>query len=88
MNFNDKDAAVLRMVIYPILFEQNPLDAVERVIELTKRDEISRRLTRAALLEAIEHGLASDVELAKLLSQPHSEQVIRDFLGEIARQLA
>lgn len=86
MRFTDDDAAILRMIIYPVQFESNPMNAVDRVIALLKRSENADRLSQAAVREAIEHGLASDAALENLIPQPHSEHVIRDFLREIARR--
>lgn len=78
---------LLRVLIYPVQFEKNPLDAVDRVIEhVIPHNGVSTLASdyRAAIRSA----LAGADRLAKLLPQPHPEDVIRAYLSEIERRLS
>jgi hypothetical protein len=72
----------LRVLIYPIQFEKDPLDGVDRVLtQIADRDP-------AEFAAAIDAGLQSNEMLSQVLPQPHPEPVIRAYLAEIRRRLA
>jgi hypothetical protein len=77
---------MLRVLLYPIIFEANPLDAAGRVIaHIIPRNGVST--VPGDYLSAIEAGLASSDALSELLPQPHAESVIRAYLAEVGRRL-
>jgi len=74
--------AHLRVLIYPIQFEKDPLDGVDRVLkQIADRDP-------SEFTAAIDAGLQSDEMLSDVLPQPHPEPVIRAYLAEVRRRLA
>ena len=86
MSHQDEWKSLIRALIYPIQFEKNALDGVDRVMKTI----ISKHALGARELEyekAIETGLTSKEPLALLIPQPHSEDAIRNFLKEISRHL-
>ncbi len=86
MSLSSKQASYLRTLIYPVQFERHPLDGVERVLEMIQSGEILAG-DRAAVLDAIQAGLASEIKLAELLPHSHSEEAVRSYLGALARRL-
>jgi len=75
----------LRVLIYPIQFNANPIDNVDWVLAMTFREDGEGK--RGEYLAAIRTGLESSESLAALIPQDHSEAVIRDYLGEVARRI-
>lgn len=73
-------------LLYTIMFERNPLDAVERTIMGTI-DGHALGASPQEYLNAMGIALESNESLAELLPQDHSEQVIRSFLTEVKRRL-
>ena len=79
-------AAILRMLIYPIQFDADPLNGIDRVLaQVVFADHL--RLTLPDVIAAIDDGLASSGKLSELIPQPHSEVVIRGFLSALRRRL-
>ena len=79
-------AALLRVLVYPIQFARNPVDHVERVIhDVTPHAGVQAPPEDYIL--AISRALQSSDELSKLIPQPHSESVIRDYLVAVQRFL-
>jgi hypothetical protein len=72
----------LRVLIYPIQFEANPVDGIDRVQKQIAGEN------PATFVAAIEAGLQSDELLSELIPQPHSETVIRAYLAEVRKRLA
>ncbi|WP_348263430.1 hypothetical protein P8935_02480 [Telmatobacter sp. DSM 110680] len=86
MNFDLKAAAILRKLIYPIQFQADPLDGIDRVItQVVFADHT--RVPRSDVIAAIDAGLASDAQLSGLIPQSHSEAVIRSFLSALRMHL-
>ena len=78
---------LIRVLLYPVQFEPDPLAAVERVLaQLRARPDPGR--SPEALLEAVRLALASEASLASLLPQGHPEPVVRGYLAEVARRLS
>jgi hypothetical protein len=86
MSLTDQDAGYIRALIYPVQFDRHPVDGVDRVIAMIN----ARGVLNAKpddLLKIIQIALHSEVELAKLIPQPHREELIREYLSEIERHL-
>jgi hypothetical protein len=84
-NFPERDGR-LRVLLYAVQFEKNPLDAVDRVITYTiAKNGVST--VPDDYRRAIESALASEAPLAGLLPQPHPEPVVRAYLAEVGRRL-
>jgi hypothetical protein len=73
------------MLIYPIQFESEPLDGIDRVVAQVIREHW--RIPLRDVIAAIDAGLGSDAKLAELLPQSHSEVVIRRFLSALRTRL-
>jgi hypothetical protein len=73
-----------RGVMYPIIFDRNPIDSVERVLELVVRTR-ALNASPEQYAAAVDAALQSDEPLARLLPQSHSEAVIRTYLTDRVR---
>lgn len=80
--FTGEGEAYIRMLVYPIQFESNPLDGVDRVIE-----HVIDADSEEVFIEHITSALACDKELSKLIPQEHPEEAIRQYLTEIKNRL-
>ena len=78
---------LIRGLIYPIQFENDPIEGVDRVLKVIVG---ARALdaTPEQYAQAIRAALNSDEPLAELIPQPHPEVAIRTFLVEIQKRLA
>lgn len=76
----------LTAVIYPIQFESDPLQGLERALRPILANEVPH-LPPATLLESVRDALASDADLSQVLPQPHSDAKIRRFLQAVALRL-
>jgi hypothetical protein len=86
--FDDNQKGLLRFLIYPVQFDGNPTDAVDRVLKRTfKSKKNSKNINSGEYLAAIEAGLRSDERLSDLIPQKHSESTIRAYLAECKRRL-
>ena len=83
-SFND---GLLQVLIYPVQFEADPMDGIDRVINEIIPNMNAFSKSSEDYVNAIESALDSSDELSKLLPQPHSEKVIRRYLGEVRRRL-
>lgn len=86
MGFTFEWKGLIRALIYPVQFEINPTDGVDRVLA----NVIDAGVLDASpneYLEAIRMALTSDVDLSALIPQDHSETAIRAYLAEIERRL-
>ena len=84
--FDGRQQSLIRALLYPILFEKNPLDAIDHVWQIV----VEREALSAAPVEyltAIRNGLAGETSLGTLLPQSHTEASIREFLAAIAARL-
>src|SRR4030095_1010919 len=78
--------AHVRALIYPIQFEKNPLDGMDRVLEqVVKAGALGA--TPQEFLSSVRTALTSQIDLARLIPQDHSELTIRIFLAEVERRL-
>lgn len=80
VSFGQPEQILIRALLYPVIFESNIMDGVDRVIQLTEEQP-------AGLLQAIRRALASDFPLDTILPQPHADAAIRAFLTELERRL-
>lgn len=86
MSLSSKQESYLRVLIYPVQFERHPLDGVDRILEMIRRDELVHD-TPENILSAIQAGLSSDQKLARLIPQSHPEEAIRAYLKALAHRL-
>ena len=87
MNLSVKNAGLIRGLIYPVQFDDDPRTGIDRVMQLV----VERRAMDAepaAYLAAVREALASDDALADLIPQEHSEAVIRTYLEAAADAIA
>jgi hypothetical protein len=80
---------LIRSLIYPVQFEKDPNNGIERVVEFIIEDvALGVGVSREKYIAAIKSALNSTEELSTLIPQPHSDLVIREFLRELERTLA
>jgi hypothetical protein len=87
MNRDDDWKPYIRALIYPIQFEVNPVEGVDRVIEFVVVPG-ALGATPAVYLDSVHRALASCTALARLIPQDHREATIRQFLAEVERRIA
>lgn len=85
--FSNAHKGLVRGLIYPIQFDPDPVDGVDRVLEVVVGRQ-AMGATREDFAAAVDAALSSDEPLAPLIPQPHSESVIRAYLTELQRRLA
>lgn len=83
---DDRWKGLIRALVYPVQFERNPIDGVDRVVGLIAG---GRALSGSAdeYAVAVDAALRSDEHLAALIPQPHSETLIRAYLAELRKHL-
>ena len=86
MSLSMRSAGLIRALIYPVQFDQNPLEAVDRVVDTVIRAR-SLDATPEEYRAGIREALASADSLADLIPQDHSDGVIRRYLAEVARRI-
>ncbi len=72
----------LNMLIYPILFDQNPLESIDRVFHLIPLEQYG-----PAYIAAIEAALADSKLPSEVIPHEHSEATIRAYLQAILARL-
>jgi hypothetical protein len=77
--------AYIRALTYPILFDERPIEGMDRVLATVVDTGASG--SREEFLHAIDEALASEDDLAKLFSENHTDQVLRGFLAELSKVL-
>jgi hypothetical protein len=86
MPLSTKSAGLMRALIYPIQFDTDPLDGVDRVMDMV----VKRRALNATPAEyraGIQEALTADDRLSELIPDSHPEEVIRKYLTEVARRI-
>lgn len=86
IDFDPRAAAILRMLIYPIQFDADPLNGIDRVVKQVVFAE-HLKLSLPEVIAAIDAGLASHAHLSELIPQPHPEPVIRSFIAAMRVRL-
>jgi hypothetical protein len=84
---DQRSKSLIRALIYPIQFDRNPVDGVERVLKLVV-EAGALGATPLEYLASTKAALASSEKLSKLIPQGHSEKVIRRYLMEIQQRLS
>ena len=77
----------IRALIYPVQFERDPLDGVDRVVRAALAEGVLGAPPERCLA-LLRSALASDERLAQLIPQDHPEEAIRRFLAEVERRLS
>jgi hypothetical protein len=83
----DEWRGFIRALVYPIQFEADPVNGIDRVVEQVV-DDPEHGFEREDFRAAIAKALASDAPLAALIEQDHGEAVIRRYLEALSRKLA
>ncbi len=86
MDLEVRHAQILRVLIYPIQFDPEPVDGIDRVL-IHSVYAAHLTFTVPDVIAAIDAGLASDEKLADLIPQNHPEAVIRNFLAAVRTRL-
>jgi len=86
MSLSVRSAGLIRALIYPVQFDPRPLDGVDRVIDTVVKPG-SLGATPEEYRAGIHEALASADRLSSLIPQDHSEDVIRQYLAEVARRI-
>ena len=86
IGFSPRVAGILSMLIYPIQFEKNPIDGIDRVVYQVVNAE-HLKVSLSEVTAAIDSGLASPARLSELIPQRHFEAVVRRFLSALRNRL-
>ena len=78
--------ALIRGLIYPVQFDEQPLNAVDRVLNHVVGGK-AMGAASSEYFDAIQWALSSKEVLSELLPQKHSEQAIRAYLAKIKDRL-
>lgn len=84
--FGDRQRGLIRGLIYPIQFDRDPLNGIDRVLDVV----VARRALDADPADyaaAVTGALSSAEVLSELIPQPHPEPVIRAYLKELRKRL-
>lgn len=76
----------IRALLYPVLYEADPMPSIDRVLEVVV-DRGALDATPQEYREALQAALESREQLSVLLSDNHSEEVVRAFLAGLAERL-
>ena len=82
MELSQHIAGLMRSLMYVVQYERDPLENIERALEVVHAGELDEY--RAALDQA----LASEVALANLGPEYHPEVIVRRYLAEVRRRLS
>ncbi len=86
MELEVRKAAILNALIYPVQFEREPVQGIDRVLRMVVfADHLNLQVRD--VIAAIDEGLASDAKLSELIPQGHSEAIIRDYLTALRIRL-
>lgn len=83
---DDRTKALIRALLYPVQFEQQPEQGVGRVVEMVVAAN-AVQATSADYLRAINAALESEEQLSALISQSHDEETIRSYLRRLMSEL-
>lgn len=86
MPLNMRFAGLIRALIYPVQFDHDPRDGIDRVLEMVVEPG-GLDGTPAEYLAAIRAALASSERLSDLIPQDHPEEVVRQYLAEVAQRI-
>jgi hypothetical protein len=83
---DDKVKSCIRMLIYPIQFEKEPVDGMERVFRTVLAPD-SVKIPISDYVDSIKIALESSEELSTLIARNHSEAAIRRYLVKLLQRL-
>lgn len=83
---DNKTKGLIRGLIYPIQFEENPIHGVDRVLDQVIKAK-ALKASPAEYFDAIRVALESPEPVSNLIPQDHPETAIRSYLSEIQRRL-
>jgi hypothetical protein len=86
MSISALSKTYLLKVTYPIIFEKNPLDGVERVYDVVVRGQADPMRARE-YLQHLRVLLASDESLTPHSASEHADADIRRFLESLIRRI-
>ena len=86
MELDLKSAGILRMLIYPIQFDREPVEGIDRVLKMVVFADHAK-LQVPDVIAAIDAGLDSNASLSELIPQRHAEAVIRSYLAAVRTRL-
>ena len=75
-------------LLYPILFETDPVVKAVEVSTLIKESKPGYTVKPAEFVKAINHYLWDDSILSKTIAPDYDKEKVREYLGEIKRQLS
>jgi hypothetical protein len=84
--FDETVKGRIKMLIYPIQFEKDPLDGLERVFKTVLAPQ-SMKLPLSDYAETIKVALESSEDLSSLIAKNHSEESIRRYLGKLLERI-
>lgn len=84
--FDDKTRGRIRTVIYPIQFEKDPVDGMERVFKTVLAPNIMN-VPLSDYADSIRIALESSEELSTLIAKNHSEPTIRRYLVKLLQRI-
>ena len=76
----------MRALIYPVQFDENPLEAVDHVMD-TVVSRCALNATPAEYRAGIQEALTVNDRLSQLIPDSHPEEVIRKYLAEVAHRI-
>lgn len=85
--FDDNAKGCICALLYPVIFERDPIERIDRVLDVVVR----ARALHASPEEyrvAIDAALGSDEDLATMLPQPHSDAAVRRYLEALRSRLS
>jgi hypothetical protein len=85
--FSDDQKGLIRALIYPVQFERDPIDGLDRTLALIV-DGRALGASRDEYAAAVGAALSSEDSLSQLIPQTHSESVIREYLTIVRERLA
>ena len=83
---DDKSRSRIRMLIYPIQFEKDPCDGLERVFK-TVLAPSSIKVPLSEYANSIKVALESSEQLSALIAKNHSEPAIRRYLVKLLQRI-
>jgi len=85
--FDDNAKGHVRALLYPVIFERDPTEGIDRALDAVVRSR-ALRSSPEDYLAAIDAALRSDEDLATLLPQPHSDAAVRRYLEALRNRLS
>ena len=84
--FDEKTRGRIKALIYPIQFEKDPIDGMERVFKTVLAPNIMN-VPLSDYAETIKVALESSEQLSSLIAKNHSEPTIRRYLVKLLQRI-